>query len=380
MKMITFHLYPLLLILFCLISCVPDQSQLSKSSIINGVMPRPEDKNINSTVAVSLLRRTSHCSGVLITPQVVLTAAHCIYPDSSFEVRMGNEINFSKQKPVSVKEVIIHPDYTDERTQNDIAIMILEQPLSNNVAPLYQGDILSQKGLPLFVAGYSSISSISNLDAFALVRKEEISTHRTNLGFNEDDGSFTQKLLFRMVTVITDVKNDKDKLVYLQSNGGVCSGDSGGPTFIKLKGNYLLIGINASVQYDKKQFCASWGASTFIPYYLDWITRVLDEKKLSKELKVSYFKFDEFFKALDFGEYLCSRVNLKWMEQFQNQMPNPAQLDYCNLGQRFLSDSQDLSDLCKSQCATQIANQNFCEVYEVGVKRFKQEYSSYCSQ
>ncbi|XP_017783179.1 PREDICTED: trypsin-3-like isoform X1 [Nicrophorus vespilloides] len=81
-----------------------------------------------------LQNRAYVCGASLIHPQVAITAAHCVSNLGKFKVRAGEWNWASNNEPIPhqdrfTKRIIIHPHYDPSSLRNDIAILILDNPL-----------------------------------------------------------------------------------------------------------------------------------------------------------------------------------------------------------------------------------------------------------
>ena len=115
------------------------QPYLSSSlRIVNGIQAKPH----SFPWAVSLQYRGVHdCGGVIIDQWNILTAAHCLdYSNDlgNYFARVGAHDRYSSGQLLPIAKLIIHPDYDESRSVNDIGIIKLAQPImfNNEIQPI----------------------------------------------------------------------------------------------------------------------------------------------------------------------------------------------------------------------------------------------------
>ena len=116
---------------------------------------------------VANIQASTACSGTVIAPMVVLTAAHCaedlstgtVYPAAAFRVVTGNldwAATAAAGQVLAVSSVEIDPGFAPSTLDDDAALMILAAPTQSPALPLDDGSdgALLNAGTPVTIAGW----------------------------------------------------------------------------------------------------------------------------------------------------------------------------------------------------------------------------------
>ncbi|KAJ2007803.1 hypothetical protein GGI04_001381 [Coemansia thaxteri] len=218
----------------------------------------------------------SSCTGSLIAPNIVLTAGHCIYRNSSqvysaqeFQVGFTHRMpDLSKKyKGYDVSKIVLPSTFNIASLNTDIALLVLRENVPASVATpvqLYSGDYYTDT--PLVAAGFGMTNATGGGSTPA-------SLMMVKLNVGSDDFCKQNTAAFsHTYNICTDGKAGKD----------TCKGDSGGPLLAPVNhGNnsYALIGITSYTPINANNpsgLCAQLngtGVYTRVAPYISWIAQ-----------------------------------------------------------------------------------------------------------
>ncbi|MCM2354505.1 MAG: serine protease [Pseudobdellovibrio sp.] len=215
------------------------------AKILGGEVVQPSDIVANSTVALKYIegnRAYPMCTGTLISPNLVLTASHCLRGMNKNALRIGFSIDVKNQLDVEtmyeVADFVTHPKYGSSGRLNDVALIALAKPAP---APYKPVGIISDKyklavGMPMLLAGYGVTNDLTGADTEAL----------------------------RKVTVPMAKILDADAILVTDQTkaSGACNGDSGGPAYLEKDGILYVYGITRG-PHDSAPDCHHFGEYTY---------------------------------------------------------------------------------------------------------------------
>jgi secreted trypsin-like serine protease len=208
-----------------------DDSAAQESDIVSGATTAAYP-----AVGALLLNGRTHCTGTLISPRRVLTAAHCIdggvSPDT-LAFAIGPRTDHPSQR-IDVVALTSHPAYGDGSLDHDIGYLTLAEDASVAPMALNRSMDLSWWGWELRFVGFGRTA----LDAPTSTGIKRVAGMRISwIG----DRSFK----------------------YLDAEDATCKGDSGGPAIFVYDGVPYVVGVHSSVHTG----CSYYGTETRVDAY-----------------------------------------------------------------------------------------------------------------
>lgn len=207
------------------------------------------------------------CTGEVIAPRAVMTAAHCVHPDEvgtdvNFVIYNGPELNKALFSDfIRASEGIPHPDFDPQNvgSGNDIGLLIFDK------------DIVDKKtGKPYDLLPWNRKPLAESL----VNQPVRFVGYGVTSGDPQADDSGIKRETTSTLTYFDDLL-----LAFDDKEHNTCSGDSGGPAFMNLDGKETIVGVTSfGVTPYGQQDCENGGYNTRVDLYVDWVDSVIEQK------------------------------------------------------------------------------------------------------
>ncbi|HYI28606.1 MAG TPA: trypsin-like serine protease [Bradyrhizobium sp.] len=222
-------------------------------AIVGGGAPSAD--GVGRSVVTIVGSRGNFCTGALIAPTLVLTAAHCVQPGATYKIV---EYGADRQPQLQdVRSVAIHPGFNMQamaahRATADVALLRLDAPLKGKAA-----SVAGVPQIPIVVGSRFTIAGIG-----VTVRGDGKSGGTIRVAGLIATGK-PGTLQIRLVDPVG--QGTRDGL-------GACTGDSGGPAFEDKPGGPVIVGVVSwSTGPNGTAGCGGMTGVTPLTLYRDWI-------------------------------------------------------------------------------------------------------------
>jgi secreted trypsin-like serine protease len=217
----------------------------------------PSNEGVGRSVVTIVGSRGNFCSGALIAPRVVLTAAHCVQPGADYKiVDYGAD---RQPKLQGIRNIAIHPMFKPDamvahQATADVALVQLTTPMAGKTPAM-----LGAPNLSIAVGSRFTIAGVG-----VTVRGEGKSGGIVRVAGLVASGK-PGMLQIRLVDPVG--QGTRDGL-------GACTGDSGGPVFEDKPGGPAIVGVVSwSTGPNGSDGCGGITGVTPLTLYRDWVLR-----------------------------------------------------------------------------------------------------------
>lgn len=256
------------------------------------------------------------CSATLIAKNIILTAAHCFKPGSEHQIT-----RYENGKPmhISISKYVVHPRYQKrkgpaggDQVTHDIALGKLAVPIEGSkIATVPAATVKIKPKTPVVAAGFGlNGRELTKEEALARPEVQAIQKElkNPNLTPTQRDSLLAQLLFIlmdnpllkaKLHATLVKHKHAITPVMMLEGPRNICSGDSGGPTYLVQNDKLVVIGVHSTGESTAGSECQAnkrtgimglfnddylKAHDTYVPFYSSWIES--EFKKLKNEQEI----------------------------------------------------------------------------------------------
>ncbi|MDE0124008.1 MAG: S1 family peptidase [Bryobacterales bacterium] len=229
---------------------------LCGNTLPDGKLPRDiiggEATSVQEFPFVVLLemRNIGKCTGTVIEPAWILTAAHCVEDARTDQVFVWHETEATEQGRPAVR-LTVHPRYDTHTGENDIAVVKIGEPF---------------QAAPVGVADWSGVGEVGTIVGYGAMERNQEAT-----GMN--------KVRLRVLDPVKYGYGGGSTLFTLAIGQGPNYGDSGGPLLIAENSGHMQVGVTSQGTFESEYDSIRYSVYTRVSAFRPWIREQLAERR-----------------------------------------------------------------------------------------------------
>ncbi|UYL09070.1 trypsin-like serine protease [Bdellovibrio sp. SKB1291214] len=274
---------------------------LPSQAIVGGQLVPPSAELAKHTVAIYAASNASTCTGTLIAPDIVVTAAHClIRPKGDLTVIFGTDSVEALKDSSRTRKVIataISPEFSRSE-YGDLGLIKMASPAPAGYTPVpYAKSVMTPESILMATSSMTTVGLGEHvsftfekpfiLAGYGFFKQETIKVDRNDPrlqpaiqegrgGCNDYKTVCRIEIIghdkkLRVTSVLMQTMNPMALILDETHGRGTCYGDSGGPAFVLDENKrFILVGVNSGG--DGSGDCGhAPGIKSLVSYFAPWI-------------------------------------------------------------------------------------------------------------